>query len=38
MNYETLLYEHTEHVVTLTHNRPHQHNLMAPALQSRIWL
>jgi enoyl-CoA hydratase len=26
MNYETLLYEHDEHVVTLTYNRPDQHN------------
>src|SRR5947208_6699330 len=25
MNYETLLYEHDAHVVTLTHNRPDQH-------------
>ncbi len=26
MNYETLLYEQAEHVVTLTYNRPDQHN------------
>ena len=26
MSYETLLYEHDDHVVTLTYNRPHQHN------------
>jgi enoyl-CoA hydratase/carnithine racemase len=26
MNYKTLLYEHTGHVVTLTYNRPDQHN------------
>src|SRR2546423_15103470 len=26
MNYETLLYEHDAHVVTLTYNRPDQHN------------
>lgn len=26
MDYETLLYEQDEHVVTLTHNRPEQHN------------
>lgn len=26
MDYETLLYAHDENVVTLTYNRPHQHN------------
>jgi enoyl-CoA hydratase len=26
MKYETLVYEHDEHVVTLTYNRPDQHN------------
>jgi enoyl-CoA hydratase len=26
MDYETLIYEHDDHVVTLTHNRPDQHN------------
>ncbi len=26
MSYETLLYEQTGHVVTLTYNRPDQHN------------
>ena len=26
MSYETLLYEHDDRVVTLTYNRPHQHN------------
>jgi enoyl-CoA hydratase/carnithine racemase len=26
MNYETLLYERTHHVVTLTYNRPSQRN------------
>jgi enoyl-CoA hydratase/carnithine racemase len=26
MNYKRLLYEHDRHVVTLTYNRPDQHN------------
>ena len=26
MDYETLLYERDDHVVTLTYNRPDQHN------------
>ena len=26
MNYETLIYEQDRHVVTLTYNRPKQHN------------
>jgi enoyl-CoA hydratase len=26
MDYETLIYEQQDHVVTLTYNRPHQHN------------
>ena len=30
MEYETLLYERTDHVVTLTYNRPEQHNAVEP--------
>ena len=36
MNYETLLYEHTEHVVTLTHNRPHQHNAVNRTMNAQL--
>src|SRR3954471_4158096 len=29
MDYDTLIYEHDEHVVTLTYNRPDQHNAVS---------
>src|SRR5207245_4212607 len=36
MSYETLLYEHTEHVVTLTYNRPHQHNAVNRRMNAEL--
>jgi enoyl-CoA hydratase len=36
MNYETLLYEHTGHVVTLTYNRPTQHNAIDQAMNAEL--
>ena len=36
MNYETLLYEHDEHVVTLTYNRPDQHNAVNRTMNTEL--
>ena len=36
MSYETLLYEHDDHVVTLTYNRPHQHNAVNRAMNAEL--
>jgi enoyl-CoA hydratase len=36
MDYETLLYEHTDHVVTLTYNRPSQHNAVNRTMNSEL--
>jgi len=36
MDYETLIYEHDEHVVTLTYNRPQQHNAVNRAMNTEL--
>jgi enoyl-CoA hydratase len=36
MDYETLLYEHTDHVVTLTYNRPSQHNAVNRTMNAEL--
>src|SRR5438132_7130891 len=36
MDYNTLLYEHTGHVVTLTYNRPTQHNAIDTAMNAEL--
>jgi enoyl-CoA hydratase len=36
MDYETLLYEQTAHVVTLTYNRPDQHNAISEAMNDEL--
>jgi enoyl-CoA hydratase len=36
MDYETLLYEHTDHVVTLTYNRPGQHNAVNRTMNAEL--
>jgi enoyl-CoA hydratase len=36
MDYETLIYEHDRHVVTLTYNRPHQHNAISRKMNKEL--
>jgi enoyl-CoA hydratase len=36
MDYETLLYERTDHVVTLTYNRPNQHNAVNRTMNAEL--
>jgi enoyl-CoA hydratase len=36
MDYETLIYEHDEHVVTLTYNRPQQHNAVNRIMNAEL--
>src|SRR5438067_1953453 len=36
MDYDTLLYEQVGHVVTLTYNRPHQHNAVNRVMNSEL--
>jgi enoyl-CoA hydratase len=36
MKYETLIYEQEDHVVTLTYNRPHQHNAISREMNGEL--
>lgn len=36
MDYETLIYEHDDHVVTLTYNRPEQHNAVNRRMNAEL--
>src|SRR5712691_6800900 len=36
MDYQTLIYEQAEHVVTLTYNRPHQHNAVNRTMNAEL--
>ena len=36
MNYDTLIYEHDDHVVTLTYNRPDQHNAISRKMNEEL--
>ena len=36
MDYETLIYEHDRHVVTLTYNRPDQHNAISRKMNEEL--
>jgi enoyl-CoA hydratase len=36
MDYETLIYEHSDHVVTLTYNRPEQHNAISRRMNEEL--
>jgi hypothetical protein len=36
MDYETLIYDVDDHVVTLTYNRPHQHNAINRVMNSEL--
>ena len=36
MDYETLIYEHDDHVVTLTYNRPGQHNAISRRMNEEL--
>src|SRR3954452_4338236 len=36
MHYETLIYEQDEHVVTLTYNRPDQHNAISRKMNEEL--
>jgi enoyl-CoA hydratase len=36
MEYETLLYDHSDHVVTLTYNRPNQHNAVNRTMNAEL--
>jgi enoyl-CoA hydratase len=36
MDYETLIYEHDDHVVTLTYNRPGQHNAISRRMNDEL--
>jgi enoyl-CoA hydratase len=36
MDYETLIYEHDDHVVTLTYNRPDQHNAVDRTMNTEL--
>jgi enoyl-CoA hydratase/carnithine racemase len=36
MDYETLIYEHDRHVVTLIYNRPDQHNAISRKMNREL--
>jgi enoyl-CoA hydratase/carnithine racemase len=36
MNYQTLRYEHADHVVTLTYDRPEQHNAVNRTMNAEL--